>query len=133
MASPSATSTPFPSSGGRSSRSAPRSSGGSPAPSGVSPTRLSRVQEKEELQHLNDRLANYIQRTIELESQRSAMHLHLEEKEESTTREMSNVRRLYETELADARTALDELASDRARLQLEYGSLSEEHTQLRAR
>ena len=57
----------------------------------------------------------------------------LDEKDESTMREMSTVRRLYETELADARKSLDEMANDRARLQLEVGNLLEELSKLTAR
>ncbi|XP_013983179.1 lamin-L(III) isoform X2 [Salmo salar] len=114
----------------RSTRSSGRSGAG---PSSTSPTRLSRSQEKEELSHLNDRLAAYIERVRQLENDKSSMLLLLEEKEESTTRETANVRRLYETELADARKSLDVLANDRARLQIEMGHLSEEHNKLQAR
>eukprot|EP00063_Salmo_salar_P066690 XP_014041525.1 PREDICTED: lamin-L(III)-like [Salmo salar] len=114
----------------RSTRSSGRSGAG---PSSTSPTRLSRSQEKEELSHLNDRLAAYIERVRQLENDKSSMLLLLEEKEESTTRETANVRRLYETELADARKSLDVLANDRARLQIEMGHLSEEHSKLQAR
>ncbi|XP_042174780.1 lamin L3 isoform X1 [Oncorhynchus tshawytscha] len=114
----------------RSTRSSRRSGAG---PSSTSPTRLSRSQEKEELSHLNDRLAAYIERVRQLENDKSSMLLLLEEKEESTTRETANVRRLYETELADARKSLDVLANDRARLQIEMGHLSEEHSNLQAR
>ena len=64
---------------------------------------------------------------------RSAMVQLLDEKDESTMREMSTVRRLYETELADARKSLDEMANDRARLQLEVGNLLEELSKLTAR
>ncbi|XP_031668346.1 lamin-L(III) isoform X2 [Oncorhynchus kisutch] len=114
----------------RSTRSSRRSGAG---PSSSSPTRLSRSQEKEELSHLNDRLAAYIERVRQLENDKSSMLLLLEEKEESTTRETANVRRLYETELADARKSLDVLANDRARLQIEMGHLSEEHSNLQTR
>ncbi len=61
------------------------------------------------------------------------MQLQLEEKEESRKREMGNVRRLYEEELADVRKSLDILAGERARLQIEHGSLCEEYKKLKAR
>ncbi|KAL1007504.1 hypothetical protein UPYG_G00087670 [Umbra pygmaea] len=102
-------------------------------PSNISPTRLSRSQEKEELSNLNDRLAAYIERVRQLENDKSSMLLLLEEKEESTTRETANIRRLYEAELTDARNSLDGLANERARLQIEIGQLSEEHRKLQAR
>ncbi|KAM7406634.1 hypothetical protein PAMP_001003 [Pampus punctatissimus] len=130
----SATSTPAASSS-RSSRSASRRSKAAAglATSSTSPTCQSRIQEKDELRHLNDRLANYIQRVQELESERSSMVIQLEEKDESKSREMGNVRRLYEEELADVRRSLDGLAGERARLQIDYGSLCEEYRKLQAR
>lgn len=103
------------------------------SPSGVSPTRLTRLQEKEDLRHLNDRLANYIERVRQLENDKSSMQLLLEEKEESTVREVGNVRRLYETELADARKSLDTTANERARLQIELTQLKEDHRKLTTR
>uniref|UniRef100_A0A3P9B1N7 Lamin L3 n=1 Tax=Maylandia zebra TaxID=106582 RepID=A0A3P9B1N7_9CICH len=116
---------------GRSSRSAGRRSGAAAglSASSTSPSRLSRLQEKDELRGLNDRLANYIQRVQELESERSYMLLKLEEKEEAR----SSVRRLYEEELADVRKSLDGLAQERAQLQIDYGNLCEEHRTLQAR
>lgn len=129
----SATSTPAASSS-RSSRSATRRSAAAGLPiSSTSPTCLSRIQEKDELRHLNDRLANYIQRVQELESERSSMLIQLEEKDESKSREMGNVRRLYEEELADVRKSLDGLAGERARLQIEYGNLCEEYKKIQSR
>ncbi|KAF3833273.1 hypothetical protein F7725_026938, partial [Dissostichus mawsoni] len=97
-----------------------------------SPTRLLRGQEKEELRHLNDRLANYIHRVQELESERSSILLQLEEKDESKSREMGNVRLLYEEELADVRKSLDGLAGERARLQIDYGNLFEDYRKIQA-
>uniref|UniRef100_A0A8D0CP50 Lamin L3 n=1 Tax=Sander lucioperca TaxID=283035 RepID=A0A8D0CP50_SANLU len=135
----SATSTPAAAaSSSRSSRSVSRSAGRSVATTGLptsstSPTRLSRIQEKDNLRHLNDRLANYIQRVQELESERSSILFQLEEKDDSKSREMGNVRRLYEEELADVRKSLDGLAGERARLQIDCGNLCEENRKLQAR
>ncbi|XP_069622201.1 lamin-B3-like isoform X2 [Ranitomeya imitator] len=103
------------------------------APSPGSPTRLSRLQEKDELRHLNDRLAAYIERVRSLEADKSLLKLQLEEKEEVTTREVSTLRLLYETELADARKLLDHTANERARLQVELGKVLEEQRALKAR
>ncbi|XP_068566790.1 lamin L3 [Cebidichthys violaceus] len=131
-----ATSTPAAASSGRSSRSASRHSAAAGLPAsgtGTSPTRMYRIQEKEELRHLNDRLANYIHRVQDLESERSSILFQLEEKDESKSREMGNVRRLYEEELADVRKSLDVLAGERARLQIDYGNLCEEYRKLQAR
>ncbi|KAM4709129.1 lamin-B2 [Discoglossus pictus] len=87
----------------------------------LSPTRITRLQEKEELRHLNDRLAVYIDRVRSLELENDRLMLRISEKEEVTTREVSGIKNLYESELADARRVLDETARERARLQIELG------------
>ncbi|XP_004441394.2 PREDICTED: lamin-B2 [Ceratotherium simum simum] len=92
----------------------------------LSPTRLSRLQEKEELRELNDRLAHYIDRVRALELENDRLLLKISEKEEVTTREVSGIKTLYESELADARRVLDETARERAQLQIEIGKLHAE-------
>ncbi|CAB1323814.1 unnamed protein product [Coregonus sp. 'balchen'] len=87
-----------------------------PAGTPLSPTRISRLQEKQDLQHLNDRLAVYIDRVRSLELENDRLMVKVSEKEEVTTRET-----LYEAELADARRVLDETARERARLQIDLG------------
>ncbi|KAA8589877.1 hypothetical protein FQN60_013242 [Etheostoma spectabile] len=87
----------------------------------LSPTRISRLQEKQDLQHLNDRLAVYIDRVRSLELENDRLMVKVSEKEEVTTREVSGLKGLYEAELADARRVLDETARERARLQIDLG------------
>ncbi|NXD61561.1 LAML3 protein, partial [Eolophus roseicapillus] len=99
----------------------------------LSPTRLSRLQEKEELQQLNDRLAAYIERVRALEADNSVLQQRVAEQEEGTDRELSTLRLRYEAELADARRALDDIAMERATLQVELGKIGEEHRQLHSR
>ncbi|XP_061116235.1 lamin-B1-like [Conger conger] len=96
----------------------------------LSPTRISRLQEKEELRNLNDRLAVYIDKVRSLESENSVLHLQITEREEVRSRELTSIKSLYETELADARRSLDDTAKDRAKLQIELGKLNTEHEQL---
>ncbi|KAJ7421227.1 Lamin-B2 [Willisornis vidua] len=60
---------------------------GTPAGTPLSPTRISRLQEKEELRQLNDRLAVYIDRVRALELENDRLLLKISEKEEVTTRE----------------------------------------------
>ncbi|XP_062968343.1 lamin-B2 [Cynocephalus volans] len=102
----------------------PGRAGGPATP--LSPTRLSRLQEKEELRELNDRLAHYIDRVRALELENDRLLLRISEKEEVTTREVSGIKALYESELADARRVLDETARERAQLQIEMGKLKAE-------
>ncbi|XP_073685427.1 lamin-B1 isoform X2 [Garra rufa] len=96
----------------------------------LSPARISRLQEKEELQHLNDRLAAYIDKVRSLESENSVLQLQINEREEVRSRELTGLKALYETELADARKALDDTARERARLQIELGKIKSEQEQL---
>lgn len=56
----------------------------------LSPTRISRLQEKQDLQHLNDRLAVYIDRVRTLELENDRLMVKVSEKEEVTTREVSS-------------------------------------------
>lgn len=59
----------------------------------LSPTRISRLQEKEELRALNDRLAHYIERVRALELENDRLLLRVSEKEEVITREVREGRR----------------------------------------
>lgn len=92
----------------------------------LSPTRISRLQEKEELRHLNDRLAVYIDRVRALELENDRLLVKVSEKEEVTTREVSGIKSLYEAELADARRVVDEIAKERAKLQIDLGKSNSE-------
>ncbi|XP_068175986.1 lamin-B2 [Antennarius striatus] len=103
-----------------------REAGLSAASTPLSPTRISRMQEKQDLQHLNDRLAVYIDRVRALELENNRLMFKVSEKEEVTTREVTGLKSLYEAELADARRVLDETAKERARLQIDLGKAQAE-------
>lgn len=105
-----------------------RSTCGSGTP--LSPSRITRLQEKQQLRELNDRLAAYIDKVRSLESENDVLHLQISEREEVRSREVSGLKALYETELADARRCLDESSKERAWLQIELGKLKSEHEQL---
>ncbi|MGH0143734.1 UNVERIFIED_CONTAM: hypothetical protein FKN15_000737 [Acipenser sinensis] len=104
-------------------------SGGTP----LSPARITRLQEKEDLCELNDRLAVYIDKVRSLESENAGLRLRVSESESIVSREVSGIKLAYETELADARKTLDTVAKERARLQLELAKVREEHKELKAR
>ncbi|XP_026153981.1 lamin-B1 [Mastacembelus armatus] len=96
----------------------------------LSPTRITRLQEKQQLRDLNDRLAVYIEKVRSLESENDILHLQISEKEEVKSREVTGLKSLYETELADARRCLDDSSKERAWLQIELGKIKTEHEQL---
>lgn len=84
-----------------------------------SPARITRMQEKEQLQNLNDRLAAYIDRVRYLENENSRLLVQVRSTEETVSREVTNIKSLYESELGEARKLLDDTAKEKAKLQLE--------------
>jgi len=98
-----------------------------------SPARITRLQEKEDLSNLNDRLAVYIDKVRSLEFENAGLRLRVTESDTEVTMQLSGVKAAYETELADARKTLDQVAGERARMQLELGKIREEHKELKAR
>lgn len=117
----------------RADSSAPVSSTPLRPQSPTSPTRTSRIHEKQELQALNDRLAGYIDRVRYLEAENSRLTVEVRSVRESVTRESSNIKQMFEHELADARKVLDETAREKAKLEIDVKRLSEENDDLRCK
>lgn len=93
--------------------------GGSSKRSPVSPTRITRLQEKEEMQSLNDRLIIYIDTVRALQDENRALKNDMSNFNEGSTREVTEIKVLYERELEDAKRLIDELARDKARFEIE--------------
>nr|XP_057915660.1 lamin-B1 isoform X2 [Doryrhamphus excisus] len=96
----------------------------------LSPARMSRLQEKQELRNLNDRLATYIDKVRKLESENDTLNLIISENAEVRSRDFSGLRAVYDTELEDVRKSLDDSSQQRAWLQIELGRLKSEQDQL---
>lgn len=99
----------------------------------LSPTRLTRIQEKHDLMNLNDRLATYIDKVRQLESENNRLTREVQTSQEIVTREVTNIKSIYEHELNDARKVLDETAHERAKLEIDAKRLWEENEELRAK
>lgn len=99
----------------------------------LSPTRMSRIEEKRQLAGLNDRLAYYIEHIRRLESDNQRLTVQIRNTEEVVTRERNNVRAAFEAELADARRLLDDTAKEKARIQIEADKARAEFDDLRSR
>lgn len=112
--------------------SRPSSSAGRPS-SPLSPTRHTRMQEKDALQNLNDRLAAYIDRARQLENENSGLRREIQSTQEVVTREVTSIKGMFEHELQDARKVLDETAREKAKLEIDVKRLCEENDDLKKR
>jgi len=90
----------------------------------TSPNVNARVEEKQELSHLNDRLAAYIDRVRSLESQNAKLSVEVNQAIDTRNREVTNVKAMYETELAESRRLLDDTSKEKALLKLENNKLN---------
>jgi len=98
-----------------------------------SPVVVSRVDEKNELASLNDRLAVYIDRVRQLEADNQRLTKVSSELEETVRREVSGVKGVYERELAELRRLMDQLAQEKAKYQLEANKLHSQVEDLTAK
>lgn len=108
------------------------SSSGRPQ-SPLSPTRFNRLQEKAELQNLNDRLAVYIDRVRQLETENNRLSREIQSYQEVSTREVTSIKSMYEQELNEARKLLDETSREKAKMEIDMKRIWEEHEDLKSR
>lgn len=78
-----------------------------------------RQQEKRDLQNLNDRLADYIQRNRELQSENYSYIIEIRTLKENQDKEIHKTRIVCEKEIKDLRLALDEVSKQKAKCELD--------------
>ena len=100
---------------------------------GVLDLTSTRVQEKKEMQDLNERLASYIEKVRFLEAQNRRMADELEKLKKKWGKETEMVKAMYEAELAEARRLLDEAVKDKSRLEIRLTSTEEYIEELKLR
>jgi len=100
---------------------------------GVLDISTTRVQEKKEMQDLNERLANYIEKVRFLEAQNRRMADELEKLKKKWGHETGLIKAMYEAELSEARRLLDDAVKDKSRLEIRLTSTDEYIDELKAR
>ncbi|RUS74984.1 hypothetical protein EGW08_017251 [Elysia chlorotica] len=92
----------------------------------VSSFKTNREKEKKDMQDLNERFANYIEKVRFLEAQNKKLVSELEQLRSHWGKETSAVKQMYETELDEARKLIDDTNKEKSRLQLRVGQLEEQ-------
>ncbi|CAF2782117.1 unnamed protein product [Rotaria sp. Silwood2] len=102
-----------------STRSASGSRTRNASPSGSSALNVSRAEEKEQLETLNNRLAVYIDTVRRLEQDNRELKTIIASYTDTYELQTSKVKHLYERELEDAKKLIEELAREKSRLEIE--------------
>lgn len=98
---------------------------------GVMSVKSSREKEKKDMQDLNERFANYIEKVRFLEAQNRKLAGELEHLKTKWGKETSAIKSMYEQELAEARKLIDDLTRDKNKLEIQNSSLQDEMNSLR--
>jgi len=100
---------------------------------GVLDVTASRHKEKKDMQDLNERLANYIEKVRFLEAQNRRMADELEKLKGKWGKETEMIKAMYEAELAEARKLLDDAVREKSRLEIRLTSVEEYMEDLKLR
>ncbi|XP_021948443.1 lamin Dm0 isoform X1 [Folsomia candida] len=99
---------------------------GMPVQRPKTPTMKSRIEEKNALIGLNNRLANILQRKQELEDENSLLGKELVAERENTIKTLTRLQTTYDTELDNLRKLLEDSEKDRAKLGMNYDKKANE-------
>lgn len=111
--------------------SAPSGAYGSVVGVGVNQVKGHRVQEKKDMQDLNERLAGYIEKVRFLEAQNRKLANELEQLKTKWGKATADIKLMYQKELEEARKLLDNSEKEKAALQIRVATLEEDIEQLR--
>lgn len=106
--------------------STPQKDGHTRAHRAVSPLTITRSEEKEELAHLNDRFASYIDYVRSLEIAKDKLTKKMQSISKTETVEVDKIKKVYEDELRSLRQMVDDLAKERANLEIDLKNARDE-------
>merc|ERR1719500_1329919 len=102
-----------------------------PYPEYPEASRLSRKEEKQSLQNLNNRLAGYIDKVRQLQRENAKLTKQIKHIEEYQSKEVTNVKQIYDTEIDSLKDALDGLSKQYNQLKVASEGLLNENEELK--
>lgn len=84
-----------------------------------------RSKEKHEMQDLNERFASYIEKVRYLEAQNKALFLQIEQLKKSKGFDPSEIKQMYEQEIAEMRKVIDSLTQEKTEFDVQLVSLQD--------
>ena len=99
----------------------------------VTAIRSDREKEKKDMQDLNERLANYIEKVRFLEAQNRKLANELEQLKDRWGKDSSRIKDMYESELKEARELIDRTEKEKASLEIRLHTAEDELNDLKRR
>ena len=102
-----------------------------PSPEYPESSRLTRKEEKQSLQNLNNRLAGYIDRVRQLQQDNAKLTHQIKTVEEYQSKEINNVKDIYDKQVDDLKAALDNMNKQYNQLKVGAEGLLQENEELK--
>ncbi|KAK3735108.1 hypothetical protein RRG08_054460 [Elysia crispata] len=93
---------------------------------GVNNVKHTREKEKKDMQDLNERFANYIEKVRFLEAQNKKLISELEQLKGHWGKETSAIKKMYETELEEARRVIEETNKEKNKLEVKLQTMQDQ-------